>query len=78
MKESPTDVPKILGFVNTLFLFWKIKVCLWDHPAVCLCIFSLNYWMPEPVFMKLGVYIMAPSPISAESLCVFVYPLYSC
>jgi hypothetical protein len=24
----------------------------------------LNFWMPKPVFMKLGIYIMAPEPIS--------------
>jgi hypothetical protein len=37
--------------------------------------------MPEPNFMKLGIYIMAPEPISAvyfinsshESVCLYVY-----
>jgi hypothetical protein len=39
--------------------------------------------MPEPVFMKLGMYIMAPEPISTayfinpshQSVCLYVYPL---
>jgi hypothetical protein len=37
--------------------------------------------MPEPIFMKLGMYIMAPQPISTAclmkpvSLCLYVYPL---
>jgi hypothetical protein len=38
--------------------------------------------MPEPIFMKLGMYIMAPEPISTvyfinpshQSVCLFVYP----
>jgi hypothetical protein len=38
--------------------------------------------MPEPVFMKLGMYIMAPEPISTayfinpshQSMCLYVYP----
>jgi hypothetical protein len=39
--------------------------------------------MAEPIFMKLGMYIMAPKPISAayfinpshQSVCLYVYPL---
>jgi hypothetical protein len=38
--------------------------------------------MPEPIFMKLGMYITAPEPISMaylrnpshQSLCLYVYP----
>jgi hypothetical protein len=38
--------------------------------------------MPEPIFMKLGMYIMAPEPIpkghfinpSHQSVCLYVYP----
>jgi hypothetical protein len=41
--------------------------------------------MPERVFMKLGLYIMAPEPISTanfinpshQSLCLYVYPRIS-
>jgi hypothetical protein len=49
----------------------------------CLCIPPppINFWMPEPIFMKLGVYIMTPEPIltayfinpSHESVCLYVY-----
>jgi hypothetical protein len=31
---------------------------------VCLCTPLYNFWMPEQVFMKFGLYIMAPEPIS--------------
>jgi hypothetical protein len=39
--------------------------------------------MPEPIFMKLGMYIMTPEPISMayfinpshQSVCLYVYPL---
>lgn len=38
--------------------------------------------MPDPIFMKFGVYVMEPEPISAEyftspahkSLCLYLYP----
>jgi hypothetical protein len=41
-----------------------------------------NFWMPELIFMKLGMYIMACEPISTAyfvnpppiSLCLYVYP----
>jgi hypothetical protein len=46
---------------------------------VCVCIPTINFWMPEPIFMKLGMYIMAPEPIatayfinSPPSVCVSV------
>jgi hypothetical protein len=29
-----------------------------------MCILFTNFWMPQPVFMKLGMYIIAPGPIS--------------
>jgi hypothetical protein len=59
-----------LGCYSILFsllsLFWKNKVGLWDHVAVCVCIPLINVWMPKPIFMKLGTltYITAPEPIS--------------
>jgi hypothetical protein len=39
--------------------------------------------MPEPIFMKLGMYIMVPESISTEyfvnpshqTVCLYVYPL---
>jgi hypothetical protein len=46
-----------------------------------LCIPPINFWMPEPIFMKLGVYIMASEPTSTayfinpshHSVCLYVY-----
>jgi hypothetical protein len=43
----------------------------------------MNIRMPEPIFMKLGMYILALEPISAayfinpfhQSVCVYVYSL---
>jgi hypothetical protein len=36
---------------------------------VCLYVYSpVNFWMPEPVFMKLDIYIMAPELISMAYL----------
>jgi hypothetical protein len=48
----------------------------------CLCVSPINFWMPEPIFMKLHMYIMAPEPIwtayfvnlSQQSVCLYVYP----
>jgi hypothetical protein len=44
--------------------FEKMKLVLWYHLAVyvcvCICIPPINFRMPEPVFMKLCMYIMAP------------------
>jgi hypothetical protein len=50
--------------------------------ACCLCILPINFWMAEPVFMKLGMYMMAPEVIwaayfiipSHQSVCLYVYP----
>jgi hypothetical protein len=58
-----------------------MKVSLCDLYAVCICNSSpLNFLMPEPVFMQLGTYVMAPEPIpvayfintSHQSLCLCV------
>jgi hypothetical protein len=42
--------------------FEKVDVGLWDCHAVgvsvCLWIPPINFWMYEPIFMKLGVYIV--------------------
>jgi hypothetical protein len=42
----------------------------------------INFCMPEPIFRKLGTYMMAPEPISTEylktpfhqSVCLYVHP----
>jgi hypothetical protein len=49
--------------------------------SVCLCIPFINFWMPELIFMKLCMYIMAPEPISTayvvnpchQSMRLYVY-----
>jgi hypothetical protein len=60
----------------------KMKVYLWNHHAVYVNIFPLfNFWMPEPIFMKLSMYIMTLEPISMtffmhpfrQSVCLYVY-----
>jgi hypothetical protein len=40
--------------------------------CVCVCVSMyppINFWMPESIFMKLGIYIMAPEPIST-AMCI--------
>jgi hypothetical protein len=47
--------------------------------SVCLHISLINVWIAEPIFMKLGIFIMAPEPNSMayftnnQSLCLHVY-----
>jgi hypothetical protein len=53
----------------------KIKACLCDYHAVCVSVHApINVRMPEPIFTKLGMYIMAPEPISTAYF-INVYPL---
>jgi hypothetical protein len=58
-----------------------MEVGIWGHHAVCE--FPLiNFRMPERIFVKLGIYIMAPEPIlmayflspAYQSVCLYVYP----
>jgi hypothetical protein len=43
----------------------------------------INFWTPEPIFIKFGMYVLALEPISAahfinpshQSPCLYVYPL---
>jgi hypothetical protein len=45
-----------------------------------------NLRIPEPIIMKLGLYILPPEPItpayfinlSYPSVCLYVYPSYNC
>jgi hypothetical protein len=68
-----------------------MKVGLCDLHAVCVSVNPplpppINFWMPQPIFMKLGMYIMATEPISEayfinpshRSVCLYVYPSYRC
>jgi hypothetical protein len=55
--------------------FENIKVGLCDHRAVCDCVSAclcipprpVNFRMPEPIYINLYMYIMAPEPISART-----------
>jgi hypothetical protein len=46
----------------------------------CVCV--VNFRMPQQIFMNLGMYILAPEPISTayfinpshQSVCLYVYP----
>jgi hypothetical protein len=50
---------------SLLSLFWKYRVDLWNHIAVCLYVYPpINFWTPKPIFMKLGTYITPPEPTS--------------
>jgi hypothetical protein len=42
---------------SLISLLWQNKVGLWDHIAVCVClgIPPINFWRPEPIFVKLGM-----------------------
>jgi hypothetical protein len=71
-----------LAYLTT---FEKTKVRLWYHPEVCVSVYvRLAYvnWMPELIFMKISMCIMAPEHISAayfinpshQSVCLHVYP----
>jgi hypothetical protein len=65
---------------------WKIylakfpKLGLYNlHPSVCVSLPN-NFWLTETIFMKLGMYVMAATPISTayyinpfhESVCLWV------
>jgi hypothetical protein len=75
------------------FLIWRFllahfpKVVLCDLNAVRVSVNPpppLTFWMLEPVFVKLGMYIMAPEPISTvyfinpshQSVSPYVYPSF--
>jgi hypothetical protein len=55
--------------------FEKINVGLWDHLAVCvsICVWSpVNFWMPETVYMKLGMCLSGILHKYFPSVCVSV------
>jgi hypothetical protein len=64
----------------------KIKLGLWHSLAMCVSPHSINFWMPEPIFMKLDTYITASEPItttyfknpSHKTACLCVYAPYRC
>jgi hypothetical protein len=71
--------------LSLLSLFWKKNETRLMRSQFCLCIYVsplTNVWTPEPIFMKLSIYIMAPNPISMayfinsshQSVRLYVYP----
>jgi hypothetical protein len=46
--------------------FEKMKAGLRYHHGVCMPVYIplINFWMSEPIFRKLSMFIMAPKPIS--------------
>jgi hypothetical protein len=69
-ESSPHPYRSILILLT---YFPKIGVC--DLLAVCVSLCPpVNFWMPEPIFMELGVYIMAPELIltACMSICVLL------
>jgi hypothetical protein len=56
--------------------FEKIIVGWCNRHAVCVSVYPpINIWMPEPIFIKLGMYFLNPSH---KSGCLYVYPSYRC
>jgi hypothetical protein len=55
-------------FISLLPLFCKKKRGLWDNHtfSVSVCLYNppINFWIPETIFKKLGMYIIASEPIS--------------
>jgi hypothetical protein len=73
-----------LFFAHFPYLGKKESMLMWSTYCLCVCeSLPINFWMPEPVFIKLGMYIMAPEPISTayflnsshQSVCLYVYPV---
>jgi hypothetical protein len=58
---------------------------LCDYVCVSVYVPLINFRIPEPIFMKLSICIMAPEPIltayftnrTRQSVCLYVYP-YRC
>jgi hypothetical protein len=50
---------------------WAYEISLLS--VLCVCVSPPNSWIPEPILMKLGLYIMAPEPISTAS---FINPYH--
>jgi hypothetical protein len=75
---------------RSLFSWLSFSLLTWS--PVCLCVFvpshPNNFLIPEPVVMKLGMYIMATESISVaysyflnsshQSVSLYVYPFYRC
>jgi hypothetical protein len=59
-----TNIYTYITFLAYFPYFENKKLVLWEHHVVYVSVYSpINFWMPEPNFMKLGTYIMATEPI---------------
>jgi hypothetical protein len=78
----PFSLPPLC--LSYLTCFPKVRLC--DFHPICLWIPPpINFWISEPVFMKLGLYVMATEPVSTsyfinpsnQSLSIYVslYPV---
>jgi hypothetical protein len=64
-------------FFSLLFLFKKNKSRLMRSPCclcVCMCIPPNNFWMPEPIFIKLGIGTCANLNGVIHKSCLSVIP----
>jgi hypothetical protein len=69
---------------SSVYIFWKNKSGFKRRPScLCVCVSpTISFLMPEPIFMKLGMYIMALEPSSMayyinpfhQSASMYVYP----
>jgi hypothetical protein len=79
--KNPPLVP-ILSQINPIRTFSKQA-----YAITALSVYPpINFWMRDPIFMKLGMYIMGTEPILAayfinpshQSVCLYVYPSFKC
>lgn len=69
--DQNDEVHYIVVFICLLFLIGKIKVSLWNRLLyicvyMCMWVSVINFWMQEPLFMKLDTFIMALNSILTE------------
>jgi hypothetical protein len=67
---------------NLLSLIWRNESRLMRSSCcLCFCVFPINFLKAEPIFIQLGIYIVAAEPISTahfinpshQSVCLYVY-----
>jgi hypothetical protein len=92
LPSQPDNIKQMANLQKTLlspFPFWvhfpKLGLC--DLHGVSVSVnLSIYFCMAEPIFMKLGICVIAPEPISTayfinpsyQSACLYVYHSYRC
>jgi hypothetical protein len=69
------------ALIASFSFFWRNKSRRMRSPS-CLCVLPLSFLMSDPIIMKLGMYIIAPEPVSMacffnpshQSVYRYVYP----